>query len=122
MSTASDLLAKAAVINPEKRVNWSMQRRVPTQIVHDRKIAEIKLKIKETTAAFINKFKGKPSIFITLKKVKKTKTRIAGYQIIGHGNEDGTPRVVPNLEAAKDFARSIKRSRMKMGEKEWIVG
>jgi len=122
MSSPSDILANAGQVIPEKRVNWSTQKRVPSEILFTRYKQEMHEKVEAIKNKAREKFQtrhgntGTPSTFIAIKGAGSK-----GFKILGHGHEDGSPRFAKNLLAVMEFARSINRKFIRWGEREYSV-
>lgn len=105
--SGSQLLASVANMKPAKVVGWEVRRTIPGHILTTRALEERATELR----ALRDSFRApSPKLGVTCRKVAGNK-----IQIVGHGHEDGTPRIVGTFDEAKDFARSIGRSFVAMG-------
>ena len=106
--SGTNLLENCAQQKPDKRTGWEMSRKVPSEVLAARLIDEHKQAVRDVVESF--RPAPAPKLGILCKNAKG-----GGIQIVGHGHEDGTPRVVANFAEAKTYAASIGRSFAFMG-------
>lgn len=101
------LVENAGQIKPSKAERWEQQRRLPVNVHNARVIAEDKA-LRES---FVERARTKaPELGVVARKVSGNR-----FQIIGHGIDESTPRIVDSFQAVKDYAKSIGRNFVKMG-------
>ena len=124
MTTASQLLSNAALINNTRTVGWERRQRVPAHITFEREKAAVKEEIQAHREKLASKRKilnPAPSRYLVIKRLTRNKVR--GYQCIGFGSVDASGNPVPlfvaTMEEVREVARKNNRTRIKLGAKEF---